>query len=58
MMMTNKRKQICAVLAFVAGVVSLGGCDAAFVRPDNDDCHINADYEIRCEGDGPGLQTP
>ncbi len=56
--MTMKRKQICAVLAFVAGVVSLSGCDALFGDPNGGDCHINADYEIRCEGDGPGLQTP
>ncbi len=56
--MMNKRKQIGAVLAFLVGVVSLSGCDALFGDPNGGDCHINADYEISCEGDGPGLHTP
>ena len=56
--MTMKRNRISAVLAFVVAVVSLSGCDAMFGDPNGGDCHINADYEISCEGDGPGLQTP
>ncbi|MGH1342001.1 MAG: hypothetical protein ACRBN8_10645 [Nannocystales bacterium] len=56
--MMMKRKQISAVLAFVACVVSLSGCEAMFGDQVGDDCYVNADYEIRCERDGPGLQTP
>lgn len=58
-MMTMKRNRIRAVLALVAAAVSLSGCDAMmFGDPNGGDCHINEDYEISCEGDGPGLQTP
>lgn len=56
--MTMKRIRICAVLALVASVVSLSGCDAMFGDANDGGCHINDAYEIHCEGDAPGLQTP
>ncbi len=40
----------------VCGAMGLMACNPL---QSDDDCHINADYEISCGGDaGPGLQTP
>lgn len=53
-----KRTRIFAAVFALCGVVSLTACDTFFTNPNDGDCHINADYEISCEGDGIGLQTP
>ncbi len=56
---TNNNKRVLVLMALVCSAVSLSACDALRGDPNGDDCHINENYEIRCEGTGePGLQTP
>jgi hypothetical protein len=48
--------EIFAATFVFAGLLVSTGCDMARFAPgQDDDCHINSDYEIECGGFDPGL---
>ncbi len=58
--MQKMKKTFAMVVLFVCGAASLTACETQMMGAGDGDCHINSDYEIRCDGDDgePGLQTP